>query len=278
RGLSFRHDSSNDDTRFTRNRIRHELLPVMRGFNPSVSSTLARTAAVLGEESALIEEMAGSLRESAAVEGGLDISVMRRAPRPLRLRVYRCCLEQAGGEGEVSQRHLVDLDSMLLSPRPCARLSLPGGREGVKAYGRLLLRRAAPRGEEIRLEVTSAGCHRFPGGSLRVTEAPPPANAAAPPRSTWVDLDAAPFPWTLRSRRPGDRLVPLGMSGSRKVKEVLIDCKVPRELRERIPLLTDAGGEVVWVCGVRRGGHARITPGTRRAALLEIVLEGLNDL
>jgi tRNA(Ile)-lysidine synthase len=82
-----------------------------------------------------------------------------------------------------------------------------------------------------------------------------------------IDADSLTRPLTVRSRRPGDRFRPLGLGGSKKVQDLLIDSKVPREERSAVPLLCDRSG-VLWVVGHRLDERAAIKKSTRRALLV----------
>jgi len=82
------------------------------------------------------------------------------------------------------------------------------------------------------------------------------------PEEAWFDAADVPFPLTVRSRAPGDRVRPFGGPGSRKVSDVLCDARVPRRLRDAVPLVVGAG-EVLWVAGVVRCRRAPVRAGTR---------------
>ena len=88
----------------------------------------------------------------------------------------------------------------------------------------------------------------------------PPARDAW---EAWFDADAVRFPLTVRTRRPGDRIWPLGGRGSRKVQDALVDAKVPRAQRDALPLVVQ-GEEVIWIPGVLRGATAPIDGTTTR--------------
>jgi tRNA(Ile)-lysidine synthetase-like protein len=74
----------------------------------------------------------------------------------------------------------------------------------------------------------------------------------------WVDLAAMAPPLVVRSRRPGDRLRPFGGPGSRKLQDVLVDAKIPREARDRVAVVADARGTIVWVAGVAAAEAGRV--------------------
>jgi len=112
-----------------------------------------------------------------------------------------------------------------------------------------------------------------PAGKLRVEEAGKltPARArriAAGGDSEVFDADGLRLPLTIRPVRQGDRILPFGRTGEKKLKEVLIDRKVPREERWGRPAVFDSDGNILWIPGVMRSGLAPVTRKTRCAKIL----------
>ncbi|PYO57767.1 MAG: hypothetical protein DMD83_07550 [Candidatus Rokuibacteriota bacterium] len=86
------------------------------------------------------------------------------------------------------------------------------------------------------------------------------------------DADHLPTALDVRARRSGDRFAPFGGPGERRLRSFLIDARIPRWERPRIPLL-EAAGDIIWVAGVRRGQTAPVGPHTKR--ILEVTLDSL---
>jgi tRNA(Ile)-lysidine synthase len=93
---------------------------------------------------------------------------------------------------------------------------------------------------------------------------------SAPPTTACFDLDQAPFPWRVRTFRPGDRFSPFGMDGHKKVKDLFIDAKIPLACRRRIPLLF-CGDMLLWVGGIRRSSAACLTERTKTVIRAQIL-------
>ncbi|UKS26241.1 tRNA lysidine(34) synthetase TilS [Paenibacillus sp. HWE-109] len=89
----------------------------------------------------------------------------------------------------------------------------------------------------------------------------------------YLDLDQIQLPLVVRNRRSGDRLEPHGLNGSKKVKDMFIDAKMPLSRRDVIPLLVDASGQILWIAGFRRSKHALIGPDTERVLHMKLVLQ-----
>jgi tRNA(Ile)-lysidine synthase len=273
RGLTWREDASNQDTAFLRNRIRHELLPLLEQYNPAIRERLAATAAVLSDEHHLLNRLTMEVVDRACAKDGdtftCSVKHLTEQPPALRRRLFRLLLERlAGNLDHFTGRHIEDLEHLLDSPRPNAVLNLPQRITALREYGSLVLRRtfAPPPTDMGELAITGTGHYQLPGGvSLTLTSVP--ASAVAEPLGADTALFNPvrnPFPWHVRTFRNGDRIVPFGMAGSKKVKELFIDAKIPHSQRRSIPLLF-CGDTLLWVCGLRTSQLARLDDTSDRA-------------
>ncbi len=280
RRLSYRHDRSNDDTGYLRNSIRHELLPFLQRYNPEIAARLADTAAILAADEDLLDASTDDsfVRCGAFDKDGAVLAVRGvRCELPgMRMRLYRRALQRVNpGLAGISHRHLDAVDGLVLSEAPNAELHLPGGCRVVRSYDGLAFRRQpAHAPAPFAVEIPGPGEYPLPNGaSLVVTCADSipdlPEDGA---RRALFDLDAVPFPWLVRSFRPGDRLHPAGMSGTKKVKELFMERRVPRTERGRIPLLFQ-GDRLLWVCGLRRSTDAVTDTHTGRPVAVEFLDE-----
>lgn len=253
-GLPSIEDASNMDPQFTRNRIRHQLLPLMRSFNPRIDenlTALSRRFAI--EEDFWRQQEERSLAELACCDSdgiNLDRPKLLALHPALRARVLRRALERVRGDLlEISATHLAAIDSLLLGERPQGELHIPRGWIG-RRYERLQLRASAPLPcEPFDVEVAGPGRFFLPGGGcLEVLFL---EQAGSEERGV-VEFDGAlvGFPLHVRSFRPGDRFRPSGRAGARKLKDFFIDHRIEKEERQRLPLLV--GGEILWLIGFRR--------------------------
>ena len=152
-------------------------------------------------------------------------------------------------------------------------IALPDGVVVARSYGEISFSRAADTIPFVPYElfVEGPGVYQLPGGGTLIVENGDSADPweEAPRGMAYFDLDAAPFPWLVRNFRAGDRFSPLGMSGSKKVKDLFIDEKIARDLRRRVPLLF-CGDRLLWVCGIRVAACARLTGMTKAVVRAEI--------
>lgn len=295
--LSYREDVSNQDRRYLRNRIRHDLLPVLEQYNPNLRETLLRTAAVLAEEDAYIEAQVDACwpdvivsQQQLCLEG--DVQAYRRLPLALRHHVLlRAGLRVSSGETHLERRHVEACDALLLRASGSGTLHLPGGLRLRREYDRFILehlpgerRSESAAGQSQDKEVVplpTPGTARLAGSPwlvrghvLEGQHNPPPGYERGGLGRRWgyMDLDAvgAYQPLHVRTRRPGDRFRALGMPKEKKLQDVLVDAKIPRAQRDMLPLVCGADDSILWVAGYQVADLVKLTPETRRVLALEL--------
>lgn len=264
RRLEWREDTSNLDRTFLRNRIRHELLPLLEQYNPAVRNTLATTAGILAEENALLDNQVRltarqtcRFSDSAAA---CDIPLLLSRPMALQRRLVRLMLSHAAGDLEnITYRHLESILQMIASSQPNLRIMLPGGWAAVKEYGTLIIKALPDTAPDFReLVIPGPGSYQMPDGStLRIEVVPPPRDPIGSPGTAYFDAHRMPFPWRMRTFRPGDRIQPFGMNGRKKIKDLFIDEKIPPARRTRAALIF-CGDELIWVAGLRTSNLGRV--------------------
>jgi len=280
-GLAWVEDPTNEDLRVRRNRVRHVLLPALaEAGEGDVVAALARVAGhARAATEALEHAAAAALERLAAAEPAfaaerdalvLPVGPLAALPRTLAVEVLRLAARRLGGRPMWRAWEHRVLDRLLVVPSP-RRAVRVGGLRVEAGSGRLrLARRRAPVLAPRPLPVP--GRVELPeiGRAIEAREVTA-AGYVVPRDATVVAFDAAalPRPLAVRSRRPGDRFRPFGAPGARKLKAFLIDARVPRWERDRLPVV-QAGSEIVWVAGLRRGALAPVTPETRQVVELAL--------
>ena len=266
-GLEWREDASNSDTIYLRNRIRHELLPILETYNPAIRSCLAATAAIISADEALLNEMtAEAFAESCVTEdrkiicSRAKLTVFKPA---LRQRVLRHAFKQLTGTlTGVSRCHISAVCDLIDSVHPNSRLALPHAVTALREYDHLVLMTGTADFESgFELLITGPGCYQLPYGGSITIEATGAAPFSKDSATCYLDIAKTPFPWLVRTFRPGDRMIPFGMSGKKKVKDIFIDRKVPLSERRRLPLLF-CKDDLIWIAGVCASEKIRISEGT----------------
>jgi tRNA(Ile)-lysidine synthase len=258
RGLVWREDDTNLDRTFLRNRIRHELLPLLEQYNPSVRACLATTADILSAENDLLDDQAAQASEQichvTAHGAACNINLLSAQPLALQRRVIRLTLSRLHGNLEQFGYHHVDaIRRMVAAARPNSQISLPQGIVAIKEYDTLVFRTGGTiQPQKTELRIPGPGVYQLPCSALLTAElSPAPAHfGTACVTTAYFDLDKCPFPWHVRTFLPGDRIQQLGMTGRKKLKNIFIDNKIPLSQRSRTPLVF-CGDELIWVCGQR---------------------------
>jgi len=282
RGIPCRTDSSNADLSRTRNRVRARLLPLVRDeFNPEIDKTLARTAEIFREEEAYLRSVVRDLEKRLVRREGhdlyLSLPALRVLPAALRRRLLRSAIQEVSGSGPgvvMDFEQVEELERLVKSGKHGAALTLGTSLESRILYGDLTL---LPQGGGDELEgetpLPVPGEARFPGLGLRLRAERVAATQIGDPRAegssdrALLDADSLPGPLFVRGRRPGDAFCPLGSAGESKLKAYLIDRKVPRPVRNRIPLVV-AGSRIAWVVGFQIDDRFKVTDETRRVLVL----------
>ena len=265
------HDTTNLDEDIPRNRVRRRLLPLLeREYNPAVREALLREAELLTEDQALLEtlmvERAPSLLERGPEVVTLDLAALEGMGQAQLRRAVQLALEAAGVEAGFQL--VEDLIRKVLGGASGAGLDLPGGCRAERSYDRLLISpQVSWQPPLTELLVCGEGEHRWPELglqlSVRLGEEGTPQRFSEDPWEATLDADSLRFPLVLRAVREGDRFRPLGMEGSQKVQDFMVNAKVARERRRRAAVLESAG-RIVWLVGFRIDDRYKVTRETRR--------------
>jgi tRNA(Ile)-lysidine synthase len=277
-GFEYLDDPTNLDLGFRRNLMRHRIVPSLESqLSGSIVPILARTASVLAEEDAFLEETAehdladiGTMTEYGL---RLESGPFSRLDQARKRRLLRAAVRKLKGDLRgIGYVHIDALLQLLSSGSAGSRIDIPT-MKAYRDYDHLLLSR--------KTAVSDAGYLRIlkvPGvtfvreASLRLDSSiysPTDGEVDYSERNkAYFDLDELTLPISVRNRRPGDRFVPFAAAESKKLKEVFIDDKVSRRLRDSTPIVVDSEG-ILWIPGGRRSDRAPVTGATERILCIE---------
>lgn len=277
-GLQPRHDSTNRQLNHLRNRIRLELIPFLeQSYNSNLQNVLNQTAGLLRTESDYLDVLASEAFQACQVESRLpdtvvlDRDMFRQYHLALRRRILRIAI------GEVSREvrdfyfnHFESILKLIDGQSPNVSLRLPSGWEVRRAYNQIIFQRVTNVEFEFDYEIAVPGYTDLPvlNAEMTTTVEKWPMSHTEEDKlpdgkfQAVFDLDRLQLPLKLRNRRDGDRFQPFGMRGSKKLKDLLIDAKVPRHERDRVPILV-SGNQILWVVGHRTGESFKIRAETK---------------
>ncbi|MYB92492.1 tRNA lysidine(34) synthetase TilS [Candidatus Poribacteria bacterium] len=281
-----RQDTTNTDVNYLRNRIRHELIPQLaRDYNPNIKTGLSRTADVLGTESEYLDTVARKAFETCRIQGTQKNVVLDRVKfRQYHIALQRRMLRQSVSEmlGDMNDLYFAHCEAMLNlveGDAPNTGLALPNDLRFRRAYQQLIFERKPVEIESFAYPVTTVGKTSIAILNTEITaelgDVESPGTLALPDgkfeaifdydtlRKVFAKPSSETLPLTVRNRQQGDRFQPYGMRGTKKIKDFLIDAKVPRSERNSIPLLV-CGDEILWVIGYTTSDTFKIKSDTRQ--------------
>jgi len=274
--LNPRIDISNFSLAHTRNRVRHELVPALKRYNRNVDAALLRTAdAAAGAVSFMDDEVSGIWDSVVTVQpNGLLIDSEELSgchPAVQRHLLRRAIAAVLGDLVDVQAVHIDKMVQALSAPAG-RRIVLPRGLSFSVGYRDCLLSSGAAEAcpfpsMEQQYRIAVPGETAIPGWRIRASLAAS-ADGKAGGYVAHLDLDAVGRDLSVRARKPGDRFRPLGMEGSKSLQDFMVDARIPRSWRGRIPLVCSPDG-IVWVVGWRIAEGAKVTDATKRVLRLE---------
>ena len=278
RRLVFREDESNEDVAIPRNRIRHELLPILRAFSPGVIDVLAREAEIAREDEDFLGRAAIDLRPGIVLTNKhgitLEAEPLRALHPALASRIVREALEQAAPGHFFGRDHIRAVLALATESAGGAGVAVDVPGLHVRRAGtRLMLEGAAgtpetrPFENSFRVPLSIPGEVSLPGWAVSASTE---GAVQFSPAAVAVAAGVVKLPLAVRSRQPGDKFRPLGMGGrGRKLQDFLVDRKVPRKERDTLPLVVDSDDRIVWVVGQSVAEDFRVTGASQGVILLK---------
>ena len=265
KGITYREDSSNQQIKYTRNRIRHRVLPELEGVTPNSLASISATIEHLNNANTILDICLEDVRKSIFKPSGDDIKVDVKAIQSLRssdefifelFRTYGLTGRQTGellalmdapsGKHIVTQTHkiLKDRNSLYISEKT----------ETESPY----------------FEFWSIDDMRISGlfSDLSLVDAEL-VSFSPGDRTAYLDLSLINFPLSVRRWQPGDRFTPFGMNGFKKISDFLIDEKIPVNVKDKVLVLL-SGDTVIWVIGHRTDDRFRVTEKTEKVLMISI--------
>jgi tRNA(Ile)-lysidine synthase len=256
--LHWREDSSNRTSHYARNKIRNELIPIIEEINPGYAESLIRSAERLKDSVDLLDKYTGELIQGMVRKEGTYLYIHKRKVLETNSRNFLYTIikdygfnydqtleiwnriEDQSGKSFWSGQYLlvIDRDEIIISDSEQAKDAEYDIEEDKKSLN------------------THSGRFIFAKRPFSKINRNLTANIA------WLDFDKLNFPLKLRKWRIGDKFQPMGMQGKKKLSDLMIDMKIPLNLKNQI-LVLESNGEIVWVVGLRIDERFKLTPKSR---------------
>ena len=274
-------DSSNLKMNYLRNRIRLSLIPMLRELNPDITDTLSKTAAIFRDEERYFEVIVTktlmkliSRKTESRIE--LFLSPFGIMDKVIMRRVLRRAIDATKDLRGIRFIHIEDIIELIKNGNPGDRVHLPKGIRVIKDYATLILTSEPP----ARLDTYTL---MIPGetilqeAGILMKAAPDEVTgheAAGQHPGLWTaygvfDAEKLTLPLVVRRRKSGDAFYPFGFGKRKKLQDFFVDLKVPRDERDRVPLII-SGNDIIWVVGYRGDDRFRVTDGTKKVLKLEV--------
>lgn len=282
-GIEPVHDASNLKKFYRRNKVRLELLPYLeREYNPQIREALLRLSCLVREDSKYIDKSARFyLKLNSCMKGKEQIFLNTRKIAELDLSIQRRVLRAAwqtintNASATLNAGHIHSIIQLYQKGYTGKEISLPGKKRAYKVYNGLII--SSKTHDYVKtvfepLNLNIPGITSLPGTEITFeAELKDPRDLSWPPdkkKEAFFDYDKLTMPLYIRYRQSGDKFHPLGMGGKKKkLKDFLIDKKIPRQERDTHPLII-SGNEIIWITGIAVAHTYRITDKTRQALVL----------
>ncbi len=266
-GLPFADDPTNAEPVFARNRVRNEVLPVLREIGSEADATIAETQAELAEEGETLDRLAAEALSASGAEaaGAIGRDTLAELDPAIRRLVLRLLAERAfGGQVPLGRARAAEIYRLANEPEGGV-IELGGGLEAHAEHGHVRFI-AGPRAEPAEGRLAVPGICRFGSWEVRaeIESGVPPADG---PELAVLDPATLGRSVTVRGWRDGDRMRPLGLDGTKSLQDLFTDRKVPRSLRHALPVV-EAGERIAWIAGVAVSEEFAAKPGAAESAVL----------
>jgi tRNA(Ile)-lysidine synthase len=283
--LKPRIDKSNKENIYSRNIIRNKILPIVEEeINPSVRKVIARNADLIAEEENFLDKSAEKKFLKALISSNnkilkLDLNIIKKYDNVILRRILRKAYQQLNNSlDDLYLDHILELEKLLSNTSTGRGIDLPGDIKVIINYQELVFSKKGMIEEDlikekIKLNLNTKQYYDY-GFTITTSVAEAEDIEFNLDNNTAVlDLDKLNLPLYFRSRKPGDSFVPLGMKGEKKIKDFLIDEKVPRYNRDSIPIIVDSEDNIVWLAGFRISENYKVTDNTNQVLVIKILFK-----
>ncbi len=277
-GIKYVLDSSNLSPKYLRNDLRLNLIPLIEEYyNPNLSETLSRTASILSADGECLAKLARDAMSKVIIKKGkktlvLDRTSLIELSGAIASRIFLNSIEILKGKSETYSVHVKSFFKIIKGESPGASIKLPGGVRVLREYDRIII--STEKAKELKYfygTLNVPGITRLKGtGYVFKSEIlkKAPKTFAGDVNTAYFDYAAINAPINIRPMKPGDRITPFGMRGSKKLKEIFIEKKVPKARRAGVPVFS-SGGNVLWAAGLRQSGLFKVEKTTKQILKIE---------
>lgn len=272
--LSFKIDSSNLKTDYKRNKIRLELLPKLKEYNPNIKEVLNRLSILWQRDNEYLNSLSVEVKNKVVLEKGkIELKKFSDGHPAIQSRILRQVIKEVKGDLQgIKFKHIEAILNLIKNGPAQGRLDLPANIRVEREYETLTIykgeREEKRVGEEKYLLVPGVTQIEEITVETQIVPLSTFYSLLSTSSEAYLDADKVKLPLLLRHRRKGDKFHPYGMVGSKKIKDLLIDLKIPNKERDKIYLLEDREG-IIWIMN-RIDERIKITDLTEKVLYIRI--------
>jgi tRNA(Ile)-lysidine synthase len=276
-------DSSNEQSIYSRNIIRNEIFPIVENkINHKAREVISRNSKIIAAESDFLEKMAVHkyqeiIKEKNQSKVTIDFDKFKSIDQVLQRRIYRLIYNKLNNNlDDLYFDHILEIEKLISDCQTGRGVDIASEIRVEISYSNLIFYKKEKtkknnkffQTKEIEIEGTTKISENYSISSTILNKKE--VSFDENPHQAVFDFDKLSLPLKIRSRNPGDKFIPLGMSGHKKVKDILIDAKTPKNLREKVPVITDADGNIIWLAPYRISNDYKITKKTNKILILKL--------
>jgi tRNA(Ile)-lysidine synthase len=280
-GIEPRIDKTNLEPIYGRNKIRLELIPYMEeNFNKSIIDTLFRMSRIIKTDSDFLYQYSLDIFKDVVINKEnnkvcLDIEKIAKLHKSIQSRILRLSIEEVIKSLKgIEEKHINDIIELISKKNTGKKLDISNDVQVRISYNKLIIEKNTNKSSvnkyRYKIKINDSIYIQELNSFLRAQMIN--INEVDLDNKTrfirYFDYDKIKGDLLIRNRKPGDRFIPLGMNGNKKIKDFFIDEKIPREERDKIPIIQD-DENILWIVGYRMSELYKITKDTKKVLLLE---------
>jgi len=255
-------DPSNEETVYTRNYVRKNMIPLIKEKNPNIHTTVQYLSSTLQADEAYLQNEAAKITEKVVSyhpkkrSASFSVNVFKTYPFALQRRVFHLVLNYLYAQlpKDLSYTHEEYFFMLLYSEKSSIRIDFPAKLKLEKSYDELLFyfSHSFPQHAPYQQTLNIPGSTSLPDGDFIYTEMVD-QHEEIKDNIFYCSLAGITMPLHIRTRKPGDKMTWKGLEGSKKLKDIFIDAKIPLKDRDIWPIITDDNEEILWLVGLKKG-------------------------
>ena len=264
--LQPRLDETNMSLDYERNKIRLKLLPYLEKYNINIVKSICNSAKIIAEQNDYINFSAqkvynNSCKQISGEKISLDVQPVKSEHIAVRTALYRLIIRKIQGNLEnITSMHIHKIDRFVYDGHAGLILQLPQYLTAEYCYGEIIFQKdsgtdllpVAKKGYNLKMQMNSITVLPT-GGAIEMKKVVKPFKITGN-NQCFIDGDRLSGEISVRTRRAGDKIMPKGLNGTKKVKDIFIDRKIPAKQRDSVPLVCDERG-IIWIAGVQQDSY-----------------------